>query len=92
MPKRNWMLGCLAFIVGLSGWGFLFPVQATAQQGIPQGYIAKNMTPIAYLDIEPGFKLAIQEAGSRWYLYMGHIWARGWSIVDVTDPRVPKFV
>src|SRR5262249_57236805 len=27
-----------------------------------------------------------------WYLYMGHLWHYGWSIVDVTDPKDPKFV
>jgi hypothetical protein len=39
-----------------------------------------------------GFKLAIQQVRGRWYLYMGHLWHRGWSILDVTDPRHPRVV
>ncbi|MCV2488867.1 hypothetical protein OF117_05785 [Geodermatophilus sp. YIM 151500] len=42
------------------------------------------------LDGRPGFKLAMQRRGDRWYLYLGHLWHRGWSIVDVTDPRSPR--
>jgi hypothetical protein len=42
------------------------------------------------LDGRPGFKLAMQRHGDRWYLYLGHLWHRGWSILDVTDPRSPR--
>jgi hypothetical protein len=42
------------------------------------------------LDGRPGFKLAMQRQGDRWYLYLGHLWHRGWSILDVTDPRSPR--
>ena len=44
------------------------------------------------LDGRPGFKLAMQEVGGRFYLYLGHLWHRGWSIVDVTDPRAPRLI
>ncbi len=44
------------------------------------------------LDGRPAFKLAIQEVAGRWYLYCGHLWHRGWSIVDVTDPADPQVV
>ena len=44
------------------------------------------------LDGRPGFKLAMQHVGERVYLYLGHLWHRGWSIVDVTDPRVPRLI
>ncbi len=44
------------------------------------------------LDGRPGFKLAMQEVGGRHYLYLGHLWHRGWSIVDVTDPRTPRLL
>jgi hypothetical protein len=36
--------------------------------------------------------MAIKKVNGRWYLYMGHLWHYGWSIVDVTDPREPKFL
>jgi hypothetical protein len=38
----------------------------------------------------PPFKLALQVVDDRWYLYTGHLWHRGWSIVDVTDPVRPE--
>jgi len=47
------------------------------------------------LDARPAFKLAMQEVGGRFYLYTGHLWHRGWSILDVTDPgaaRLLRFV
>lgn len=53
-----------------------------------------NVDAIGYhdLDAKPGFKLQIQEAGGRWYLYVAHLWHRGWSILDVTNPSDPKQV
>src|SRR5579863_8111624 len=40
-----------------------------------------------------GFKIAIKHtAGDRWYLYSGHSFNQGWSIVDVTDPANPRYV
>jgi hypothetical protein len=53
---------------------------------------AENVRLIGYHDLEgrPGFKLAMQEVEGRFYLYMGHLWHSGWSVLDVTDPRAPK--
>lgn len=47
---------------------------------------------IGYSDVagRPPFKLAIAQVGHRWLLYCGHLWYRGWSIVDVTDPSDPR--
>ncbi len=61
---------------------------------IPAGWKASNMTPIGYSDLEgrEAFKMAIRHVGDRWYLYLGHFTAHGWSIVDVTDPKNPKVV
>ncbi|HEX7126619.1 MAG TPA: hypothetical protein VF406_12745 [Thermodesulfobacteriota bacterium] len=52
------------------------------------------MRVVGYTDVNgrPPFKLAIQEVGGRWYLYTGHLWHRGWSILDVTDPSQPSVV
>ena len=44
------------------------------------------------LDARPAFKLAMQEVGGRFYLYTGHLWHRGWSVLDVTDPAAPRLV
>src|SRR5687767_9939828 len=35
---------------------------------------------------------AIKQVGNKWYLYTGHLWHDGWSIVDVTDPANPQYV
>jgi hypothetical protein len=57
-------------------------------------FISKNMKMVSYHDLDgrPGFKLAMQQVGDRWYLYMGHFWHRGWTIMDVTDPYKPELL
>ena len=42
------------------------------------------------LDSRPAFKMGIQRHGDRWYLYLGHLWHSGWSIIDVTAPARPR--
>jgi hypothetical protein len=56
--------------------------------------IAQNVRIVGYsnLNDKPGFKISIREHQGRWYLYMGHFWQPGWSIVDVTDPAKPEVV
>jgi hypothetical protein len=44
------------------------------------------------LDGRPAFKMGLQQAGGRWYLYLGHLWHRGWTVCDVTDAAVPRVV
>jgi hypothetical protein len=60
---------------------------------IPSGSYAKNIEAVGYHDLQdrPAFKLAMQEVNRRWYLYVAHLWHRGWSILDVTDPTAPQF-
>jgi hypothetical protein len=51
------------------------------------------MKPIGYsgVDRRPGaFKMAIKQVNSYSNLDVGHLWNRGWSRVDVTDPTNPK--
>jgi hypothetical protein len=52
------------------------------------------MERVAYHDLDgrPGFKMAIQQAGDRWYMYIGHFWHRGWTILDITRPSFPELV
>ena len=39
------------------------------------------------------FKIAIKHAANdKWYLYTGHSFNQGWSILDVTDPTNPRYV
>lgn len=53
---------------------------------------AHNVELVAYhpLDKRPNFKMAIQVVEDRWYLYTGHFWHNGWTVVDVTDPAKPE--
>ena len=55
---------------------------------------SKNVKAVGYTDLEgrPAFKIAIHKAAERWYLYSGHLWHSGLSIVDITDPVKPRFV
>jgi len=68
-----------------------------AGSALPNGAYAHNVDIVGYSDLDhrPAFKMAIREVAGRWYLYAGHFWHRGWSIIDVTDPSRPhvaKFV
>jgi len=61
---------------------------------IPSGYYARDVEVLGYHDLEgrPAFKLAMQEVNGRWYLYLAHLWHRGWSVLDVTDPTAAQLV
>ncbi len=81
-------------VAALSVAAITRPAGQAAADPIPQGWKAYNMQPVGYSDMggRPPFKLAIRRVGDRWYLYTGHLWHDGWSIVDVTDPTNPQLV
>ncbi len=60
----------------------------------PSGWQASHMEPVGYSNLEgrDAFKLAIKQVNGRWYLFMGHLWSEGWSVVDVTNPADPKYL
>src|SRR5579883_1807054 len=67
--------------------------QSARADKIPAGWQARNIKPIGYSDLDGrggAFKMAIRHVNGRWFLYLGHLWNHGWSIVDVTDPTNPK--
>jgi hypothetical protein len=71
------------------------PAQPGDREGRRARGTAHNVRVVSYTDVGGrggAFKLAILERAKRWYLYMGHLWHRGWSILDVTDPRRPRLV
>ena len=53
-----------------------------------------NVDLLAYHDLDgrSGLKLALQEAGGRFFLYVAGFWHSGWSILEVTDPEHPKLL
>jgi hypothetical protein len=63
---------------------------------IPRGWETSGFRLIGFSGLgghSAAFKLAITHAkNGRWYLYMGHSFEAGWSIVDVTDPANPRYV
>jgi hypothetical protein len=55
--------------------------------------VTRNLDIVAHTDLggkPDGIQLAYQEAGGRSYLYLGHLWSGGVSILDVTDPANPE--
>jgi hypothetical protein len=64
-------------------------------RGDPARGFTHNLRVVSYSDVGGrggAFKLAMDVRDGRWLLYMGHLWHRGWSILDVTDPRRPELV
>lgn len=55
--------------------------------------VAKNMEIVAWSDMGgkmDGLQMQYQEVAGRHYLYVGHFWSGGVSILDVTDPYKPQ--
>lgn len=54
----------------------------------------KNIDVLGYHDLDgkPGFQMAMQEVGGRYYLYLAHYRHSGWTILDVTDPTKPEYM
>jgi hypothetical protein len=63
---------------------------------IPPGGQTSNLEVVGFtgLNGRPGaFKLALRHTkDDKWYLYAGHSFDQGWSIIDVTDPAKPRYV
>jgi len=59
---------------------------------VPPGAVTSNVRVVGYSEVDgrPPFKLSIQERSGHWYLYAGHLWHRGWTVLDVTDPAKPS--
>jgi hypothetical protein len=71
-----------------------FAAPASADS-IPQGSAAFNMKAIGYTGVGGrggAFKMVVRRVGDKWYMYAGHLWDSGWSILDVTDAANPKFL
>jgi hypothetical protein len=63
---------------------------------MPPGAQGQNVKQIGFSALGGrygAFKIAIKHtADDKWYLYTGHSFNQGWSIVDVTDPANPRYV
>jgi hypothetical protein len=67
-----------------------------AADPIPPGWEASGLQPVGFSGLgghSAAFKIAIKHgANGHWYLFLGHSFEAGWSIVDVTDPKNPRYV
>ncbi len=83
-------------IIGLAAAASLAGATAALADPIPPGWSADKIEPIGFTGLQGkfgAFKLALKHAANgRWYLFAGHSFDHGWSIVDVTDPADPKYV
>ncbi len=74
----------------------LATITAAWADPIPPGGQGEHVKVIGYSALEGrygAFKIAIKQTDNgRWYLYTGHTFDQGWSIVDVTDPAKPRYV
>ena len=74
----------------------LFAPRVALADPFPPGAQTHNMKQIGFSALGGrfgGFKIAIKHtANDKWYLYSGHSFNQGWSIVDVTDPANPRYV
>jgi len=72
---------------------------ALSAEPIPPGWLAQNLQPIGYIDMEHrhAFKLALKQQDRRWYLFTSYAAEPGTTgrpgalvVIDVTDPMRPK--
>lgn len=56
--------------------------------------LCKNIEFIGYDDMngKPGFQMAMQKSGDKYYIYTASFRHNGWNIIDVTDPSHPRNV
>ncbi|MGI5212348.1 LVIVD repeat-containing protein [Plantactinospora sp. CA-290183] len=88
ISRRHALLGTAA-VAGAVGTGGSASADAVAR---PRGGYARNVEVVGYSDLDhrPGFKMAVREKRGRWYLYLGHFWHSGWTVLDVTRPARPE--
>lgn len=69
-------------------------METVETQHAPATAEADGVDLVGYHDLggNPAFKLAMQTADGRYYLYLSHFWRSGWSVVDVTEPDRPALV
>jgi len=87
--------GRVSIAAGALALALLLPNGVRAD-AIPPGWQAEHVKPIGFSALGGrygAFKMALNHAkDGHWYLYMGHSFDQGWSILDVTKPSDPKLV
>src|ERR1700683_5179027 len=84
------------FAVLSVGFLTLLAPQGALADPFPPGAQAQNVKQIGFSEL--GWRYGAVKVGithtadDKWYLYTGHSFNQGWSIVDVTDPTNPRYV
>jgi hypothetical protein len=88
LSRRSMLKAPLAGAAAAGG----LALDARAVRALPAGAYGLNVEALGYSDVgdKPAFKMAVREVRDRWYLYVGHFWEPGWSVLDVTDPAKPE--
>ena len=95
--RRGVISGGVAATTALLSAGGLSATTRSARRGAlwPQGKgYAKNVEWIGYADLEgkQATQMALHVANGRYYLYTGSFHFGGWNVLDVTDPRRPRYL
>jgi hypothetical protein len=95
IPTRPLQLPAKA-IAGVAAIAAALFAQTCKADPIPKGWQASGLEVVGFTGLEGragAFKLAVKHArNGHWYLYAGHSFHQGWSIIDVTDPKKPRYV
>jgi hypothetical protein len=74
----------------------LMASSVASAEPFPKGAQAEHVKQIGFSSLGGrygAFKIAIKHtANDKWYLFTGHSFDQGWSIVDITDPTKPRYV
>jgi hypothetical protein len=62
-----------------------------ASQDLPRPDFARNLKLIGYSD-QGGRPDGVQVMVNRGYAFVGHMFSKGFSVIDVRDPRNPRAV
>lgn len=84
-----------SFLGGVALGSALLLAQPVRADSAPPGWQASNMELVGFSGLaghSAAFKLSVKQVDGRWYLYMGHSFESGWSILDVTNPKNPTYV
>ena len=74
--------------------GLLSTVSVSADP-IPPGGQTSRLEVVGFTGLNgkpDAFKIVPHQKNGKWYIYAGHSFEQGWSIIDVTDVKNPRYV
>jgi hypothetical protein len=92
--RKTWRRSA-ALAISLAFGATAYAALPAAADPIPSGGQSHNLEVIGFSGLggHPGaFKIVPHHKNGHWYIYAGHSFDQGWSIIDVTDPKNPRYV